>query len=146
MEEEQFIHNVAEQLDVDTEQAKKVISAVFHELHERLTPKEAADAAAQMPGGLRHLWMTFEYPGREVSRTHKAEFMRKVSELGEIPESEASRAVKIVFRTLQAMLKSPTGQEGEAWDIFSQLPKDLKRVWTAAARPQVVRSQTARRG
>ncbi len=30
-------------------------------------------------------------------------------------------------------LKSPTGQEGEAWKLFSQLPKDLKHLWTAAA-------------
>lgn len=90
-----------------------------------------------MPQRLKSLWASFESPGREVKRIHKADFVRKVSELAEIPESEAAHAVRVVFGTLQAALKSPTGQEGEAWDIFSQLPKDLKKVWLSAARSQV---------
>lgn len=139
MEEERFIRTVADQMGVDHDGAFNIISAVFHELHDRLTPKEAADAGAQMPGRLKSLWASFESPGREVARIHKAEFVRKVSELAGIPENEATRAVRIVFGALQAMLKSRTGQEGEAWDIFSQLPKDLKKIWLAAARPQAAR-------
>ena len=34
-----------------------------------------------------------------------------------------------VFATLQELLGSPTGMEGEAWDLMSQLPKDLKKLW-----------------
>jgi uncharacterized protein (DUF2267 family) len=134
MEEEQFIHIVAEQLKVDHDRAGKIISAVFCELHDRLTSKEAADVEAQMPGKLRSLWASFETPGREVKRIHKTEFDRKVAELAGISEIEAPRAVKTVFGALQTALKSPTGQEGEAWHIFSQLPKDLKRMWLEAAR------------
>ncbi len=136
MEEEKFIRMVAEQLGVDHDSAFNIISAVFHELHDRLTPKEAADAGAQMPGRLKSLWASFESAGREVARIHKAEFIRKVSELAGISQDEAAKAVRVVFGALQAMLKSRTGQEGEAWDIFSQLPKDLKKVWLEAARPQ----------
>jgi uncharacterized protein (DUF2267 family) len=139
MEEKKFIHTVAAQLGVDSEGAKKIVSAVFRELHDRLTSKEAADAAAQMPTGLKRLWMASEFPGREVRRIHKREFVREVAELAEIQENEASHAVKVVFRALQTLLKSPTGQEGEAWDIFSQLPKDLKKIWMDAARPQAAR-------
>jgi uncharacterized protein (DUF2267 family) len=132
MEEEQFIHMVAEQLNVDSEQAKKIISAVFHALHDRLTPKEATHVAAQMPSHLKSMWVAFELPGREVKRTHKTQFVRHIAEQAGIAEDEATRAMRVVFKALQALLKSPTGQEGEAWDIFSQLPKDLKRVWLAA--------------
>lgn len=139
MEQERFIRTVAEQLGVDHDAAFTVISAVFHELHDRLTPKEAADAGAQMPGRLKALWASFESPGREVKRIHKAEFVKKVAELAGIPESEAAHAMRAVFGALQAMLKSPSGQEGEAWDIFSQLPKDLKKVWLGAARVQASR-------
>lgn len=39
MEEEKFIRSVAEQLGVDHERAWAIISAVFRELHDRLTPK-----------------------------------------------------------------------------------------------------------
>ena len=139
MEEKKFIDTVAAQLGVESEDAKKIVSAVFHELHDRLTSKEAADAAAQMPTGLKRLWMSSEFPGREVRRIHKREFVRAVAELAEIQENEASHAVTVVFRALQTLLKSPTGQEGEAWDIFSQLPRDLKKIWINAAQPQAAR-------
>ena len=94
-----------------------------------------------MPGRLRSLWASFEAPGREVKRIHKTEFVRRVAELTVMPEIEAPHAVRVVFGALQATLKSPTGQEGEAWDIFSQLPKDLKRVWLDAARAEAQRAQ-----
>jgi uncharacterized protein (DUF2267 family) len=136
MEEEKFIHTIAEQLGVDKQQARRIVAAVFRELHDRLTPKEAVDAAAQMPTGLKRLWLAFESPGREVRSIHKSDFIREVSERAEIQEVEASHAVKIVFQTLQRLFQSPTGQEGEAWDIFSQLPKDLKKLWIDAARLQ----------
>jgi uncharacterized protein (DUF2267 family) len=139
MEEQKFISMVAEELGVDHENALKIISAVFRELHDRLTPKEAAHVEAQMPGKMRSMWASFEAPGREVKRIHRAELVRTVAELAGIPESEAPRAVRVVFGALQALLKSPTGQEGEAWDILSQLPKDLKKVWLRAARPQGAR-------
>jgi len=136
MDEQEFIHTVAEQLNVEKEQAKKIVSAVFHELHDRLTLKEANDAAAQLPEGLKSLWRTGDYPGREVKRTHKPQFLRSIAEHAEIPESEATHATRVVFKALQTVLHSTSGMEGEAWDIFSQLPKDLKKVWVAAAKPQ----------
>jgi len=139
MEEEKFIRSVSEQLGVDHERAWTIISAVFRELHDRLSPKEAADAGAQLPHRLKSLWASLESPGREVKRIHKVEFVRKVSELAAVSESEAAHAVRVVFGALQTALKSPTGQEGEAWDIFSQLPKDLKKIWLSAARPQAAR-------
>lgn len=93
MNEEQFIHTVAGQLNVDAEAAKRITTAVFRELHDRLTPKEAADAAAQMPIGLGSLWMASEFPGREVKRIHKTEFIRQVSELAGISEAQALHAL-----------------------------------------------------
>jgi hypothetical protein len=38
-----------------------------------------------------------------------------------------------VFKGLQRVLGSATGKEGEAWDILSQLPKDLKQLWLEAS-------------
>jgi uncharacterized protein (DUF2267 family) len=48
-------------------------------------------------------------------------------------DAEAERAVRAVFGALQRLLGSRTGREGEAWDVFSQLPKDLKQLWLDAA-------------
>lgn len=119
-------------LGVDEAQTEKVIVAVLQELHDRLSPGEANDLAAQLPGELKGMWHGFDAPGREVRRTHKKDFIRHVADAAELPEDMGNRAVMAVFKELQVLLHSPTGQEGEAWDVFSQLPKDLKRVWTAA--------------
>jgi len=116
--------------------SEEIVEAVFHELRDRLTPREAVDAAAQMPTGLKELWLASESPQRTVRRIHKTDFIREVAERAEIQEVEASHAVKAVFHVLQVLFQSPTGQEGEAWDIFSQLPKDLKKLWMEAARLQ----------
>jgi len=69
-----------------------------------------------------------------VTRTHAAEFMGRVRRRAVLPDdAEAERSVLAVFGALQKLLGSPTGKEGEAWDIFSQLPKDLKKLWLAAS-------------
>ena len=136
MQDEEFIHSVARQLSISKEQASRIAAAVLRELRDRLTPKEVADAAAQMPQELRRMWMADETQDRKVRRLHKSEFVREVSERAEIQEAEASHAVKVVFRGLQNVFHSPTGHEGEAWDIYSQLPKDLKQIWIEASRIQ----------
>ncbi len=48
-------------------------------------------------------------------------------------ESQAEDAVVSVFGVLQEALGSPTGREGEARHVFSQLPGDLKELWLSAA-------------
>ena len=68
-----------------------------------------------------------------MRRTHKEDFVRHITEVTEISAIQATAGLTAVFRALQMLMKSPTGREGEAWDIFSQLPKDLKRIWLAAA-------------
>ena len=133
-----FFRKVAQRFACDEERADAVTFAVFQELRDRLTPAEAADVAAQLPSGLRRLWEANERPERAVRRTHAAEFLGLVRRRLDLPsENEAQRAVEAVFRELQLLLGSPTGQEGEAWDIFSQLPKDLKKLWVEAGRMPV---------
>jgi uncharacterized protein (DUF2267 family) len=97
---------------------------------------EHDDVAAQLPTALRHLWREQERADRPVERTHAAEFVGRVRYWAALQDdAEAELAVRTVFRELQRLLGSRTGKEGEAWDIFSQLPKDLKRLWLAAAEP-----------
>lgn len=135
MDEWSFIRGVARRLQCDERRADGVTFAVFRELHARLTPKEATDVAAQLPGGLKRLWQQGqERPDRAVEKLHKDEFVGRVQHAASLPDAgEAERAVKAVFAELQALLGSKTGTEGEAWDVFSQLPKDLKLLWLAAA-------------
>jgi uncharacterized protein (DUF2267 family) len=103
-----------------------------------LTAEEAADAAAQLPTSLKMLWLSFDYRGRGVRRVDGYEFLEEVQRMVGLEDlRDAEAAVVCVFRVLQEALSSPTGLEGEARHVFSQLPSDLKDLWLAAAEENV---------
>lgn len=133
MNDRSFYEAVSHRLRCDRGRAEGVTLAVFRELRDRLTPKESADVAAQLPHSLKLLWQEGERPDRGTSRVHKTEFVGRVRVQAGLPDdAEAERAVLAVFAELQRLLGSTHGTEGEAWDIWSQLPKDLKQVWLSA--------------
>ncbi|HXZ88564.1 MAG TPA: DUF2267 domain-containing protein [Candidatus Binataceae bacterium] len=146
MDEGQFLHEVETLSGLTREQSFKVTTATLQELHDRLSPKEANDLAAQLPHEFKAMWHALDAPGRDVRRSHKEDFVRHIADVAEIGEIEANKALKAVFKALQTLLKSPTGQEGEAWDVFSQLPKDLKRVWLSVAAEGTTTSKAAHAG
>ena len=83
------------------------------------------------------MWMSLESPNRKVHRVKGEQFIWEVRRMaGLTDDEEAERAVSAIFAALQKLLGSPTGQEGEAWDVMSQLPKDLKKLWAGAQRQQ----------
>jgi uncharacterized protein (DUF2267 family) len=134
MDDLTFIGEVAGQLGCDQRKAENIIYAVFRELRDRLTPGEAADVAAQLPSALKHFWQEQERADRQIERTHVDDFVARIRAWAALADDdEANRAVRVVFRELQKLLGSSTGMEGEAWDVFSQLPKDLKKLWLASA-------------
>lgn len=144
MHKKLFVDEVAHRLGCDEERAEGVILAVFQNLRDRLTPKETADVAAQMPAALRHLWLDNDRDGRRVERLHRGEFIGRVRRFAGLPDDhEAERAVRAVFAALQALLGSPSGTEGEAWHVFSQLPKDLKPLWLDARRGPEEKKESA---
>jgi uncharacterized protein (DUF2267 family) len=137
MDDTGFIREVSERLGCDAARAEAVTFVVFQELRDRLTVKEATDVAAQLPTGLKRLWRAEGRAGWPAEKVHEAEFVERVRHFAVLPDDrEAERAVRAVFAVLQRLLGSPTGTEGEAWDVFSVLPKDLKMLWLAAGQPR----------
>ena len=135
MNEHAFFRDVAAALRCDERRAESITFVVFQELRQRITPKEVADVAAQLPLGLKRLWLENETADRSVTRTHLVDFLGRVRQHAALPDdAEAARGVRAVFGALQRLLGSPTGIEGEAWDVFSQLPKDLKVLWLESAK------------
>ena len=133
MDRDVFFKTVAQRAGCDERRATGLTFAVFQELRDRLTPGEATDVAAQLPSGLKLLWEFLDHPGREVRKVHGPQFIGEVRFMAALPdEAEAERAVVAVFATLQELLGSRSGVEGEAWDVMSQLPKDLKKLWLGA--------------
>jgi uncharacterized protein (DUF2267 family) len=146
MNESRFLKEIETRSGLPRDQAYKVAIAVFQELHDRLSPKEADDLAAQLPGEFKQMWHSFDAPGRDVRRTHERDFIRHIADTAEIDEIVAEHSLMATFKALQVLLKSPSGQDGEAWDIFSQLPKDLKRLWLSSATMPKAEDSKARRG
>jgi uncharacterized protein (DUF2267 family) len=135
MTENGFVGEVSHALRCDRQRAESVIFAVFRELSRRLTGREATDVASQLPAGLKRLWSSRGAIDRPVEKIHRAEFIGRIRQSAVLPDDEeAERAVRAVFRALQHLLGSSSGCEGEAWDVFSQLSKDLKQLWLDAAR------------
>jgi CBS domain-containing protein/uncharacterized protein (DUF2267 family) len=133
-----LIREIAQRLGCEHRQAEGMAFAVLQELRDRLTPKEAADVAAQLPAQVKPLWLEQERPNRRVRRIHREEFIGRVRRrAGLESDAQAEKTVRVVFRALQRLLGSATGKEGEAWDIFSQLPKDLKTLWLEAGSRRV---------
>jgi len=138
MKDKTFVRDVANRFGCDDHRAETLIFAVFQELRDRLTPAEAADVAAQLPTSLKMLWLSFDYPDRKVRRVHEYQFLEEIRRMvGLEDESRAEEAVVCVFSVLQEAHGSPTGREGEARHVFSQLPSDLKELWLAAAQENV---------
>jgi uncharacterized protein (DUF2267 family) len=134
MNERSFVQQVAERADCEEQRAETLIFSVFQELRDRLTPKEAADVAAQLPTSLKMLWMSFDRPDHKVRRLHEGKFLREGTRMAGLrDQAEAEQAVTAVFAVLQQALGGPTGTEGEAWHVLSQLPTDLKRLWLSAS-------------
>jgi uncharacterized protein (DUF2267 family) len=130
MDKRAFVREVAGRLHADKDRAEAVTAVVFTELRDRLTPKEAADVAAQLSDDLRRMWDALDRPVAGIRKVRAHEFIGRVRRLAVLPDdTEAERAVRAVFGALQGLLGSPTGTEGEAWDVFSVLPGDLKRLW-----------------
>jgi uncharacterized protein (DUF2267 family) len=135
MNRSNFLQMVADRLRCDERRADALTAVVFQELRTRLTPKEVADVASQLPGPLKSSWLENEEPSRPVRRVHRNEFIGRVRQRAALADdSEAERAVRAVFGALQYALGSPHGTEGEAWHIFAQLPKDMKDLWLQASR------------
>ncbi len=124
-----FYRRVIEETgQTNREAVKRGAGAVLHALRDRLTPEEGDQARAQLPHELKLVWDEGDKPDRKPARLHRKEFYDRVrSEAGLGSVREARFLTIGVFAALKAQI-SP----GEAEDIASQLPRDLKEVWDEA--------------
>ena len=112
----------------DREAVKRGTAAVLHALRDRLMPTEAAQAAAQLPRGLKEVWSAGERPGRKPIKMHRTAFYERVRREAGLKSVREARFLTLgVFAALKEQLSA-----GEADDVLAQLPRDLKDVWEDA--------------
>src|SRR5678810_801134 len=115
---------VGVEAEIETfEESRRATAAVLHALRDRLTPDEAAQAAAQLPRELKALWGSGHPPlGRRPLKLHRPEFLERVRlEAGLTSTLQAEQVTDAVFAALKEQVS-----DGEADDIMAQLPRDLK--------------------
>ena len=124
-----FYRKVIEETgQTNREAVKQGTAVVLRALRDRITPEEAAQAAAQLPRELKAVWEEGETPDREPVKLHRKEFYDRVKKEAGLASIREARFLTIaVFAALKGQL-SP----GEADDILAQLPRDLKEVWEEA--------------
>lgn len=112
----------------DLEDSRQATGAVLRALRDRLTPEEAAQAAAQLPRELKQLWASGRPALSQPLKLHRREFLERVRvDAGLRSRRQAEMVTDAVFAALKEQL-SP----GEAGDIAAQLPRDLKAQWARA--------------
>jgi uncharacterized protein (DUF2267 family) len=110
------------------EAVKRGTAAVLHALRDRLTPEEADQVVAQLPRELRLVWEEGDTLDRKPIKLHRTEFYDRVHREAGLASTREARFLTVgVFAALKEQL-SP----GEADDILSQLPRDLKQIWEEA--------------
>ena len=129
MQARQMYSRVSVEAHIDTlEEARRATAAVLHALHDRLTPDEAAHAAAQLPRELKTLWGGGQPPLDRPLKLHRREFLERVRlQAGLLSMAQAEQVTDAVFAALKDQLS-----DGEVDDIMAQLPRDLKRQWARA--------------
>src|SRR5512147_254928 len=88
MNELRFFDLVADALACDRPRAEAVTLVVFHELRDRLTAKERADVAAQLPEALRLLWWEGASPEAPPHKIHVAELIGRVRRRAVLPDDQ----------------------------------------------------------
>jgi uncharacterized protein (DUF2267 family) len=115
---EDFITAVATRAEVPQEQARVITDAALETLAERLSGGEAADLAAQLPDQLAD-----RLRGKPVQEKAEAfglgEFMRRVSQRGDLDMSMAQAAVHAVLSTMRDAVPAY-----EYLDVQAELPKE----------------------
>jgi uncharacterized protein (DUF2267 family) len=121
-----IVERTAELRSLD--EARRVTAAVLHALRDRLTPEEAFQARAQLPQPIKAVWDEGDEADRRPLRLDLDKFHARV--MGEarlVSPREARWATLAVFAALKEALTP-----GEAEDVMSQLPKELKEAWAEA--------------
>lgn len=129
MDAQAFYRIVRERIGgADREHTRRGTAAVLQALRDRLTPEEADQVAAQLPGPLKAVWAAGDRLDRRPVRMDRAAFYERVrKEAGLRTGREAEWLTLAVFAALKAQLTP-----GEAEDVLAQLPKDLKETWVEA--------------
>lgn len=125
----EWINELAERLDWSSKRsALRLLRSTLHEVRDRLSVDELAQASAQMPLVIRGMlfegWVPKKTPVKE--RTAEAFIEAIEADVGETAEYRGAADIRAVFDLLNARLS-----RGEVEDIRACLPEPIRALWPA---------------
>jgi uncharacterized protein (DUF2267 family) len=114
-----FLARVGELTGFERDRAEHLVRATLVTLGTRISPGEANDLAAQLPGSLA---ACLEHDS-EVSRFNPTEFQRRVARIVPLANDQAVPAIQAVFTALTEAVS-----EGEMRQVLSQLGGEYERL------------------
>ena len=125
----EFVHLVADDLQIPRDKAGRIIRAVLHALRNRLSHEESFQLLAQLPMVLKGVYVDGWHFDKDFNRiSHIDDFLDEVrKEDGGLAgydfgnNKKAAKAVSAVFKAMNYFIS-----EGEMNDITDVLPVELK--------------------
>jgi uncharacterized protein (DUF2267 family) len=121
----QWLHELAGELEIDERTAWRVLRAYLQVLRDRLTIDEAAQLAAQLPHLLRGVFYEGFDPGHQPEKIRDRDaFLARLAERAQLSDAdEAAAAAVAVTRLLRRHVS-----QGEVEDVLSQLPAEIRTL------------------
>jgi len=124
---EYWLWTIAENMDLDDRPdiAFQALRGVLHAIRDRIIPNEVFDLSAQLPLMVRGVF--FEgYNLKDKPDKFNADEFLEIIEQGFYGNTsvDAETALKAVLKVLYEKVS-----EGELEDIYSGMPKDIKKLW-----------------
>jgi uncharacterized protein (DUF2267 family) len=125
----EWLSDLAEELDVDRDDAWRILKGFLQVLRDELTVDEAAQLAAQLPLVVRGAFYEGFDPSSQPARLRQLDtFLTVLAERARLDgPAEAERAARAATSVLRRHVTA-----GELDDLLSQLPAEVREVLAAA--------------
>lgn len=140
----EFLKEIASELGTpeDTNQAYRIMSAVFHTVRETITPEESLHLISQLPMVIKAVYVNSWHLKSNSKIRSKTEFFECLRKQNPRTASEDFANDEVARSKTQAVLKVIKNHvaTGEIQDIIDQLPMELAELWITETREYASRS------
>lgn len=125
---QQWVNELAEDLDWDERRAYRLLRSVLHALRDWLSPEEMTDLSAQLPVLIRGVYFEGWSPNDGQARERKKkDFVNRVQDdFADDILYDGDVAVAAVFRLLDRHIS-----QGEIDDVRNSMKKSRRQFWPA---------------
>jgi uncharacterized protein (DUF2267 family) len=125
---QQWVNELAEDLNWDNRRAYRLLRSVLHAVRDGLSPAEMTDLSAQLPVLVRGIYFEGWQPRESRAwERNKDDFVTRVTvDFADDLPGDADAAIAAVFRLLDRHIS-----QGEIAQVRNSMRKSLRHLWPA---------------